>query len=163
MAVSPDVGFAGIDSANHYHNQIGVRDGIRASGTPRSKLWIQTKVEPCGHSVVREKHCYEDTLTAFDSNLQQLDVDVVDMTLIHAPPCIPNSSWADAKCVWDSAIYPHNCNCRAAAPCAMMQEQWRALEARLHTGKTRAIGTHVLDHTTRHPHPSTRAVPVHFV
>ena len=43
MAVSPDVGFAGIDSANHYHNQIGVRDGIRASGTPRSKLWIQTK------------------------------------------------------------------------------------------------------------------------
>ena len=60
LALSAAVGFQGVDGANHYHNQIGVRDGIRASGTPRSKLWLQTKVEPCGHSIVREGHCYED-------------------------------------------------------------------------------------------------------
>jgi 2,5-diketo-D-gluconate reductase A len=123
-----------------YHNQIGVRDGIKASGTPRSKLWLQTKVEPCGHSIVRHSHCYEDSLVAFNSNLQQLDVDYVDLTLLHAPPCVPNTTWADAKCRWDSAIYPSNCNCRAAEPCAMMQAQWKALEEMVLAGKTRAIG-----------------------
>ena len=140
LAVSSQIGFAGIDMANHYHNQIGVRDGIKASGTPRSKLWLQTKVEPCGHSIVREKHCYEDTLAAFHQNLQQLDVDAVDATLIHSPPCVPNSTWADAECLWDSAIYPHHCNCRAAEPCAMIQQQWRALEEMYRAGKVRALG-----------------------
>ena len=140
LALSASVGFQGVDGANHYHNQIGVRDGIRASGTPRSKLWLQTKVEPCGHSIVRDGHCYEDTQAAFMQNLQQLDVAYVDMTLIHAPPCVPNSSWADAQCRWDSAIYPSNCNCRAAAPCSMIQAQWRAFEEFYHAGLTRAIG-----------------------
>ena len=37
-AVSSSIGFKGVDMANHYHNQIGVRDGIKMSGTPRSKL-----------------------------------------------------------------------------------------------------------------------------
>jgi 2,5-diketo-D-gluconate reductase A len=122
------------------HNQIGVRDGIAASGTPRKALWVQTKVEPCGHSVVREHHCYEDTLTVLAQNLQQLDMPFVDMTLIHAPPCVPNSGWADPTCLWDSMIYPHNCNCAAAEPCSMMQQQWRALEEMYRAGKTRAIG-----------------------
>ena len=135
------VGFGelGVDGANRYHNQIGVRDGIRASGAAL-KLWLQTKVEPCGHSIVRDGHCYEDTQAAFTQNLQQLDVAYVDMTLIHAPPCVPNSSWADPQCRWDSAIYPSNCNCRAAAPCSMIQGQWRALEEFIHAGLTRAIG-----------------------
>ena len=139
-AVSSSIGFKGVDMANHYHNQIGVRDGIKMSGTPRSKLWLQTKIEPCGHSIVRHKHCYEDSVAAFNQNLFQLDVESVDMTLIHSPPCVPNSTWADATCRWDSAIYPSNCNCRAAEPCAMMQAQWRVLEEMYKAGKTRAIG-----------------------
>jgi 2,5-diketo-D-gluconate reductase A len=140
LALSSAVGFTGVDTANHYHNQVGVRDGIAASGTPRNNLWVQTKVEPCGHSIVREGHCHDDTLDAFEQNLQQLAMPSVDMTLIHAPPCVPKSSWADPTCLWDSAIYPHNCDCAAAEPCAMMQEQWRALEAMYRAGKTRAIG-----------------------
>ena len=140
LALSSAVGFPGLDTANHYHNQIGVRDGIAESGTARKSLWVQTKVEPCGHSIVRQGHCHEDTLAAFEQNLQQLGMLSVDMTLIHSPPCVPNSSWADQACYWDSAIYPHNCNCAAAEPCAMMQEQWRALEAMYKEGKTRAIG-----------------------
>ena len=140
LALSPLIGFLGVDGANHYHNQIGVRDGVAASGTPRSKLWLQTKVEPCGHSIVREGHCYDDTIASFAQNLQQLNVDAVDMTLLHAPPCAPHSTWADAQCVWDSQIYPHNCDCKAAAPCEMMRQQWSALEAMYFANKTRGIG-----------------------
>ena len=43
-------GFPGIDAANHYHNQIGVALGIKDSGVPRSKISLQTKIEPCGNS-----------------------------------------------------------------------------------------------------------------
>ena len=141
LAVGPEVGFPGVDNANHYHNQGAVAAGIAASGTPRSALWLQTKVEPCGHSIVREGHCYADTLAAFDQNLAQLNVSAVELTLIHSPPCVPNSSWADAACVWDDEdIYPQNCNCADTAPCAMMQAQWAALTLRYREGKTKAIG-----------------------
>jgi len=139
-------GFPGIDAANHYHNQVGVALGIKDAGVARDKLWIETKVEPCGHSIitpVRQGHCYNDTLAAFAQNLVQLDTAVVDITLIHSPPCVPNSSWADPQCMWPDqpdAVYPQNCNCKAEVPCAMMREQWAALEAMYAAGKTRAIG-----------------------
>jgi diketogulonate reductase-like aldo/keto reductase len=141
LAVSKDVGFPGIDGANHYHNQDGVAKGIALSGTPREKLWMQTKIEPCGHSIVRHGHCYEDSLAAFTQNLEQLNTSYVDMTLIHSPPCVPNSTWADAACVWDDEdIYPQHCNCASSEPCSMMQQQWAALELMLAQGRTRAIG-----------------------
>ena len=140
LALSSEVGFAGLDTANHYHNSIGVRDGIAASGKPRESLWVQTKVEPCGHSIIRHGHCHNDTLAVFEQNLQQLGVESVDMTLIHAPPCVPNSGWADATCLWDSAIYPSRCDCSAAEPCAMMQSQWAALESMYRAGRTKALG-----------------------
>lgn len=140
LALSTAVGFAGIDGANHYHNQIGVRDAITLSGTPRSRLWIQTKVEPCGHSAVRSGNCYVDTLAVFNQNLQQLNVEKLDLTLIHSPPCVPNSTWADPTCRWESQIYPSRCNCAAAEPCQMLQDQWRALEEMYAAGKTSAIG-----------------------
>eukprot|EP00040_Diaphanoeca_grandis_P034868 m.217771 g.217771 ORF g.217771 m.217771 type:complete len:347 (-) comp33245_c0_seq3:2171-3211(-) len=139
-------GFPGLDCANHYHNQKGVAAGIKASGISPSKIWLQTKVEPCGHSIitpVREGHCYNDTLNAFQQNLEQLEVETVDLTLIHSPPCVLNASWSDGKCYWPDqpdAVYPQQCNCVAAEPCAMMQEQWRALELMFRQGKTKAIG-----------------------
>ena len=162
LALSAGIGFAGIDGANHYHNQIGVRDAITLSGTPRSKLWVQSKIEPCGHSAVRHGHCYEDSLAAFNQNLQQLNVEHLDLTLIHSPPCVPNSTWADPMCRWDSQIYPSRCNCAAAEPCQMMQDQWRALEEMYASGKTRAIGVRVAKIRTRCPGAAvaTRAPPL---
>ena len=141
VAVSRQVGFQGLDCANHYHNQEGVARGIAKSGTAREALWVQTKVEPCGHSIIRNGHCFEDTLAAFNQNLKQLNLSQVDMTLIHAPPCVPNSGWADDACVWDNEpIYPQHCKCSVEAPCKMMQQQWAALEQMLKANKTRAIG-----------------------
>ena len=144
IAVSSAVGFPGLDCANNYHNQVGVAQGIANSSTSRKDLWLQTKLPPCGHSNIRNGHCFEDSLRVFNENLQQLSTDYVDLTLIHAPPCVPNSTWADPACVWvdpyDEDHYPQNCNCAATTPCQMMRDQWRALEQRLAEGKTRAIG-----------------------
>jgi diketogulonate reductase-like aldo/keto reductase len=141
-----DQGFPGIDCANHYHNQIGVAEGIAMSKKKREEIWLQTKVEPCGNSRITplyEGHCYNQSLQAFQQNLVQLNVDFVDLTMIHAPPCVLNSTWADPKCYWPDqpdAVYPQHCNCAAAEPCHMIQEQWKALEKMYKEGKTRSIG-----------------------
>ena len=96
-------GFQGIDTANHYHNQLGVAQGIAMSGVPRDEFWLQTKIEPCGHSIITpipEGHCYTGSVAAFEDNLEQLNVTQVDLTLLHSPPCVPNSTWADPQCLW---------------------------------------------------------------
>lgn len=102
LALSGDVNFPGVDCANHYHNQQGVASGIAKSGKKADEVWVQTKVEPCGHSVVRNGHCHNDTLKAFEQNLKQLNMKVVDLTLIHSPPCVPNTTWADPQCYWSA-------------------------------------------------------------
>ena len=96
-------GFPGIDCANHYHNQAGVARGIAMSGVSPDKLWLQTKIEPCGHSIITpllEGHCFNQSLAAFEQNLRQLRVPSVDLTLLHSPPCVLNSTWADPQCVY---------------------------------------------------------------
>jgi diketogulonate reductase-like aldo/keto reductase len=37
-------GYPMIDSAAIYHNEIGIGEGIKASGVPREKFWITSKV-----------------------------------------------------------------------------------------------------------------------
>ena len=43
------VGFAGIDTANHYHNQLGCAKAIKDFPS----AWITSKVESCNNSYVR--------------------------------------------------------------------------------------------------------------
>ncbi len=154
------------DTANHYHNQVGVARGIAESGVPASAFWLQTKVEPCGHSTITpvlEGHCYNGTVGAFQQNLQQLNVSQVDLTLLHAPPCVPNSSWADPMCYWPDqpdAIYPQHANCSAPEPCRMMRAQWKALEDMCVLDTTTTCEyTHTRTHThllSSRPHSGAR-------
>ena len=136
--------FAAHVEASHENQKVAA--GIAASGVARKDIWLQTKIEPCGNSRITplyEGHCYNESIAAFEQNLAQLGVAVVDLTLLHSPPCVPNSSWAAPQCLWPDqpdAVYPKNCNCKAEEPCRMMREQWRALEDMYHQGKTRAIG-----------------------
>ena len=54
----------------------------------------------------------------------------VDLTLIHSPPCVVGAKWNDG-CMGNPAmdlVYPRNCDCAAAEPCEMMQQQWLAME-----------------------------------
>ena len=70
------VGGRRLDSSDNYASQPGIGTGWKASGVPRSEIFITSKVDANG---------YNETLTAFDGVLQALQTDYVDLFLIHWP------------------------------------------------------------------------------
>lgn len=71
-------GYRSIDTAKVYGNEEGVGEAIKNSGVPREELFITTKVWNADHG-------YEETLKAFEASLERLDLDYVDLYLIHWP------------------------------------------------------------------------------
>ncbi|MBP2258765.1 diketogulonate reductase-like aldo/keto reductase [Virgibacillus campisalis] len=103
-------GYRHIDTASYYENENGVGKAIKDSGIPREKLFITTKVW-------NDDHGYDRTLQAFEKSMEKLNMDYVDLYLIHWP--IPE-------------IFP---------------ETWKALEKLYKDGRVKAIGvSNFLDH-----------------
>jgi 2,5-diketo-D-gluconate reductase A len=73
-----DVGYRLIDTAASYLNEAAVGRGIQRSGIARDKLFVTTKLW-----IQREGH--EGTLAAFERSLKRLQLDFVDLYLIHQP------------------------------------------------------------------------------
>jgi diketogulonate reductase-like aldo/keto reductase len=73
-----EVGYRSIDTAAIYKNEAGVGAAIRAAGIPREELFITTKVWNSDQG-------YEETLKAFDESLAKLDLDYIDLYLVHWP------------------------------------------------------------------------------
>jgi len=71
------LGARGIDTAFSYHNQDLVGKAVRASGIPREEIFVTTKV-PC-------KATAEESLDAIREDLKELQMDSVDLMLIHFP------------------------------------------------------------------------------
>ncbi|GAB3614106.1 aldo/keto reductase [Humibacter ginsengisoli] len=71
-----EVGYRHIDTAAGYRNEAGVGEAVRASGIPRSELWITTKLAN------GDQDRPED---AFQASLDALGLDYVDLYLIHWP------------------------------------------------------------------------------
>ncbi|MDE5765226.1 MAG: aldo/keto reductase [Ruminococcus sp.] len=65
-----------IDTAYMYHNEESVGKGIRQSGIPREKIFVETKLYP---------NQYADAANAIDEALKKLDVDYIDLMLLHHP------------------------------------------------------------------------------
>ena len=73
-----NAGYRAIDTAAIYQNEEAVGKAIKDSGISREELFITTKVWNSDQG-------YDRTLKAFETSLKKLDLDYVDLYLVHWP------------------------------------------------------------------------------
>src|SRR5688572_24223689 len=78
VATALKLGYRHIDTAWKYGSEKGVGEGIRASGVPRSEIFLVTKVS---HEYLRAG----DFARSVDESLRNLQVDYVDLLHVHWP------------------------------------------------------------------------------
>src|ERR1044072_8770609 len=71
-------GYRLIDTAASYQNEEAVGRAIKKSGVPRNELFITTKLWI-------QSNGYEGTKKAFESSLRKLQLDYLDLYLMHQP------------------------------------------------------------------------------
>lgn len=72
-----NIGYRLIDTAQYYQNEKEIGKACRKSKIHRSEFFITTKLWGCNG--------YEDTLQSIKKSLEKLDLDYIDLLLIHEP------------------------------------------------------------------------------
>jgi methylglyoxal/glyoxal reductase len=78
IATALETGYRLIDTAAMYDNETEVGNAVRSSGLGREEVFVTTKVN-------NHDHGYEQALRAFDKSLQRLNIDYIDLYLVHWP------------------------------------------------------------------------------
>ncbi len=89
-------GYRFLDTAAKYDNEEDVGEGIKQSGIPREEIIVTSKVW-------RENMSYDNTKTALAESLKKLQLDYLDLYLIHWPANERNygAGWKNANAeVW---------------------------------------------------------------
>lgn len=108
-------GYRHVDTAEAYGNEHGVGLGIKTAlevlGMSREEVFVTTKLWPGNEAWGQAPKTYESALESLQASLARLQLDYVDLYLIHAP-----------------------------FPKTQRLEQWKALVELQQQGKVRAIG-----------------------
>lgn len=80
------VGYRHIDTASFYQNEEGVGKAMRNSGIPRDEIFITSKVW-------MDSLGYEKTIASYEQSIADLEVDYLDLLLIHWPRPLGPESW----------------------------------------------------------------------
>lgn len=78
-------GYRHIDSAEGYNNEEGTGKGIKAAGVSRDDIFVTTKLFPGYKHWGAPEKSYQQTIETLKTQLRQLQLDHVDLYLIHAP------------------------------------------------------------------------------
>jgi diketogulonate reductase-like aldo/keto reductase len=108
------IGYRHIDTAQAYANEQGVGEGVRTSGVSRDEIFVTTKL-------AAELKSYEKAVEAIDQSLKTMELDHLDLMIIHSP-----QPWREFR--GEDRYLEGN------------REAWRALEEAYEAGKLRAIG-----------------------
>lgn len=109
-----DSGYRHIDTAEAYLNEEGVGRGLKESGVNREDIFVTTKLEG-------DIKNYEEAVKAIEKSLELLNVDYIDLMIIHSPQ--PWANFRNGNHYFEGNL-----------------EAWRALEEAYEAGKLRAIG-----------------------
>lgn len=85
-----EVGYRMIDTAASYFNEQEVGNAIRQSGLKREELFITTKLWV-------QDYEYDDALRAFDLSMKKLQLDYLDLYLLHKPYGNYYAAWRAAE------------------------------------------------------------------
>jgi diketogulonate reductase-like aldo/keto reductase len=86
-----DAGYRHIDTAQGYGNEASVGIAVRNSGVARKDIFVTSKL-------ANTEHGYEKTLAAFEGSLKKLDMDYLDLFLIHWPnPIAFRDNWQESN------------------------------------------------------------------
>ena len=106
-----EAGYRHIDTAAIYGNEKGVGDAIKKSGINREELFVTSKLW-------NSERGYEKTLAAFEETMEKLQLDFLDLYLIHWPAVKGDpAQWQQTN-----------------------SDTWRAFEHLYQTKRIRAIG-----------------------
>ena len=111
-------GYRHIDTAQGYGNEESVGTAVKKSGIDRKEIFITSKLN-------NSEHGYQKTLDAFEETMKKLDMDYIDLFLIHWPnPIAFRDQWQEANA-----------------------GTWKAFEELYNAGRIRSIGI-----SNFHPH-----------
>eukprot|EP01111_Echinosteliopsis_oligospora_P013819 TRINITY_DN5053_c0_g1_i1.p1 TRINITY_DN5053_c0_g1~~TRINITY_DN5053_c0_g1_i1.p1 ORF type:complete len:259 (+),score=47.80 TRINITY_DN5053_c0_g1_i1:84-860(+) len=118
-------GYIHIDTAEVYRNEKQIGATLKELGITRDKIFITSKLAPASHG-------YEGALRACHQSLSDLQVDYIDLYLVHWP--------GQAGKKRHSPVHKE-----------IRKQTWKALEELYASGKCKAIGVsnYTLDHLTQ--------------